>query len=54
MQILQRERFVAGYQSMDIDTLAYDITKQAFYDGRIKRSGAPAGAEGDAPRSKST
>ena len=36
------ERFVAGYQSMDTDTHAYDMTKQAFYDGRIL---APAHAK---------
>ena len=27
--------FVTGYQSMDTDIDAYELTKQAFYDGRI-------------------
>jgi len=35
MQIMHQNGFVVGYQSMDIDTEAYDVTKQAFYDGRI-------------------
>ena len=34
-QILAQNGFVTGYQSMDADTLAYDLTKQAFYDDRI-------------------
>lgn len=34
-QILAKEGFMTGYQSMDTDTQAYDATKQAFYDGRI-------------------
>ena len=34
--------FVVGYQSMDTDTAAYDMTKQAFYDERIL---APAHAK---------
>lgn len=35
MQIMMREGFTVGYRSMDIDTFAYEVTKQAFYDGRI-------------------
>jgi hypothetical protein len=35
-QILRKMGFVVGYQSVDTDTLAYDATKQAFYDGRIR------------------
>ena len=35
MQIMHQQGFMVGYQSMDIDTMAYDVTKQAFYDGRI-------------------
>ena len=34
-QILHQNGFVVGYQSMDTDTAAYDMTKQAFYDDRI-------------------
>lgn len=41
MQILGREGFMVGYQSMDIDTSAYETTKQAFYDGRIKAPAHP-------------
>jgi hypothetical protein len=42
MQILAQNGFIVGPQSMDTDTLAYDATKQAFYDGRIV---APAHAK---------
>lgn len=35
MQILHQAGFMVGYRSMDTDTWAYDMTKQAFYDGRI-------------------
>ena len=35
MQIMHQQGFMVGYQSMDIDTNAYDVTKAAFYDGRI-------------------
>jgi hypothetical protein len=35
MQIMHQQGFVVGYQSMDVDTMAYDVTKQAFYDGRL-------------------
>ena len=33
MQIMHQQGFMVGYQSMDIDTMAYDVTKHAFYDG---------------------
>jgi hypothetical protein len=36
MQILRQKGFVTGTQSMDRSSLAYDVTKTAFYDGRIK------------------
>jgi len=36
MQILAQHKFHVGNQSMDKDTFAYDVTKQAFYDGRVK------------------
>ena len=39
MQILAQQGFIVGYQSMDTDTAAYDLTKQALYDRRVK---APA------------
>ena len=35
-QILRGKGFISGHLSMDDDTYAYDGTKQAFYDGRIK------------------
>ena len=35
MQLLHTAGFITGIRSMDTDTLAYDITKQAFYDGRV-------------------
>ena len=35
MQILHSQGFIVGYRSMDTDMLAYDIAKQAFYDGRV-------------------
>ena len=35
-QILAVNGFVTGHQSMDTDTHAYDMTKQAFYDDRIR------------------
>lgn len=34
-QILGQRGFVTGIQSMDTDTLAYDVSKQAFYDRRV-------------------
>lgn len=42
MQIMHQNGFMTGYRSMDVDTHAYDVTKQAFYDRRIK---APAHAK---------
>ena len=39
MQILSRAGFMVGYQSMDVDTYAFDVAKQAFYDDRVR---APA------------
>lgn len=36
MQMLTQKGFVVDYTSMDKDTMAYDFTKQAFYDGRIE------------------
>jgi hypothetical protein len=41
-QILAVNGFVTGYQSVDTDTHAYDMTKQAFYDDRVL---APAHAK---------
>jgi len=35
MQLLHTAGFITGIRSMDADTLAYDITKQAFYDDRV-------------------
>lgn len=35
MQIMATHGFITGYQSMDVDTYPYDVTKQAFYDNRI-------------------
>lgn len=34
-QLLAQQGFVTGYQSMDTDTFAYSVLKQAFYDGRV-------------------
>jgi len=36
VQILRQKGFVTGVYSMDKPSLPYDITKTAFYDGRIK------------------
>ena len=36
IQILRQEGFTTGTSSMDKTSLAYDVTKTAFYDGRIK------------------
>lgn len=36
IQILRTHAFVAGEQSMDRDMIAYDVTKQALYDGRVE------------------
>jgi hypothetical protein len=36
MQILRQKGFVTGTLSMDRTSLAYDVTKTAFYDGRVR------------------
>ena len=36
MQILRQEGFITGLHSMDKTSLPYDVTKTAFYDGRMK------------------
>jgi len=36
MQILRQEGFTTGPHSMDKTSLPYDVTKTAFYDGRVK------------------
>lgn len=36
MQVLHNNGFIVGYQSMDTDTYAYDLLKQAFYDTRVR------------------
>ncbi len=41
MQIMYQQGFMTGYQSMDIDTYAYDVTKQAFSDDRIRAPAHP-------------
>lgn len=35
-QLLASKGFITGVQSMDVDTYAYDILKNAFYDGRVR------------------
>ena len=35
-QILRQHGFITGLQSMDKNSLPYDVTKTAFYDGRVK------------------
>lgn len=35
LQILHQQGYVVGTQSMDTDTMAYDVTKQVIYDGRL-------------------
>lgn len=35
MQQMAKKGFLTGYCSMDTDTFAYDLLKQAFYDGRV-------------------
>jgi hypothetical protein len=40
-QLLAQQGFITGYQSMDKDTYAYDVTKQAFSDLRIKAPAHP-------------
>jgi hypothetical protein len=36
MQILRQKGFITGLHSMDKTSLPYDVTKTAFYDGRVK------------------
>lgn len=36
LQILKNKKFVVGTTSLDRDTRAYDLTKQAITDGRVK------------------
>ena len=36
MQLLRQKGFVTGTLSMDRTSLPYDVTKTAFYDGRVK------------------
>jgi hypothetical protein len=36
IQILRQKGFFTGSQSMDKTSLPYDVTKTAFYDGRVK------------------
>lgn len=36
LQILTRSGFITGYQSMDVDTSAYDVLRQAIYDSRVR------------------
>jgi hypothetical protein len=36
IQILRQKGFVTGTHSMDKTSLTYDVTKTAFYDGRVK------------------
>ncbi len=36
LQLLRQKGFIVGLQSMDTDTKAYDVAKQAFYDHRIR------------------
>lgn len=35
LQLLAKQGFMVGTQSMDTDTVAYDVAKQALYDGRV-------------------
>jgi hypothetical protein len=35
-QILRQRGFITGLRSMDKNSLPYDVTKTAFYDGRVK------------------
>ena len=36
LQLLRQRGFIVGLSSMDLDTKAYDVTKQALYDRRIR------------------
>lgn len=40
-QIMQQQGFTTGYQSMDKDTYAYDVIKQAFHDARVEAPAHP-------------
>ena len=40
-QLLAQQGFMTGYQSMDKDTYAYDVMKQAFSDLRVKAPAHP-------------
>ena len=37
IQILSQKGFITGTFSMDKNSLPYDVTKTAFYDGRVRR-----------------
>ena len=41
LQLLRQRGFIVGLQSMDADTRAYDVTKQAFYDHRVRSPAHP-------------
>jgi hypothetical protein len=45
MQLLRQNGFVTGPQSVDADSMPYDVTKTALYDGRVA---APAHARAQA------
>lgn len=36
LQTLYRQGFITGHLSMDVNTFAYDLTKSAFYDDRVR------------------
>jgi hypothetical protein len=36
MQLLRQKGFITGQYSMDRTSLPYDVTKTAFYDGRLR------------------
>lgn len=36
LQVLHRQGFITGHLSMDVNTFAYDVTKSAFYDDRVR------------------
>jgi hypothetical protein len=45
IQLLRQKGFVTGSQSIDVDSMPYDVTKTALYDGRVA---APAHARAQA------
>lgn len=45
IQLLRQHGFVTGLQSMDTDTKAYDVTKQAIYDKRVRAPEQPKAQE---------